>query len=48
MNFDLFLLSHQDDEIAIFKTIKESVLKKNEILIFYLTNGDNSKINNWV
>ena len=46
MNFDLFLLSHQDDEIAIFKTIKESVLKKNQILIFYLTNGDDSKINN--
>jgi len=42
MKNDIFMFAHQDDEIAIFKSIKNSIELKNNVLVFYLTNGDNS------
>ena len=39
MKNKIFLLSHQDDEIAIFNHIKKSVQSRDKIYIFYLTNG---------
>ncbi len=46
MKISIFLLAHQDDEIAIFKSIKTIIKKNEKVYIFYLTNGDNSKNNN--
>ena len=46
MKTDIFILAHQDDEIAIFKSIKNSVKSDNNTFIFYLTNGNNSKNDN--
>ena len=46
MKTDIFILAHQDDEIAIFKSIKNSVQSDNNTFIFYLTNGNNSKNDN--
>ena len=46
MKTDIFILAHQDDEIAIFKSIKNSVKSDNNTFIFYLTNGNNSKTDN--
>jgi len=39
MTNQIFLFSHQDDEIAIFKTIKDSINSNKKTFIFYLTNG---------
>ena len=44
MQNKIFLLSHQDDEIAIFNHIKMSIQSKDKIYIFYLTNGRIKKI----
>ena len=44
MQNKIFLLSHQDDEIAIFNHIRKSVLSKDNISIFFLTNGRIKKI----
>ena len=46
MQNKIFLLSHQDDEIAILNHIKHSVLSNDEIFIFFLTNGRIKKIGN--
>ena len=46
MKNNIFLFSHQDDEIAVFKTIKNIVYKKENIYIFFLTNGNNSNFKN--
>ena len=35
MQNKIFLLSHQDDEIAIFNHIRKSVLSKDNISIFF-------------
>ena len=40
----IFLLSHQDDEIAIFNHIKKSIKSNTTIHIFYLTNGRIKKV----
>ena len=39
MQTKIFLLAHQDDEIAIFNHIKNSVQSNNKTLIIYATNG---------
>lgn len=46
MTNQIFLFSHQDDEIAIFKTIKDSINSNKKTFIFYLTNGNASKFEN--
>ena len=47
MKNKVFLLSHQDDEMAIFNHIKDSALSGNNTYIFYLTNGNvEKKLNN--
>ncbi len=46
MGNKIFLLSHQDDEIAIFNHIKSCALSKDKIYIFYLTNGRIKKTDN--
>jgi LmbE family N-acetylglucosaminyl deacetylase len=46
MKNHIFLFSHQDDEIAIFKTIKDSINTNKNVLIIYLTNGNISKSDN--
>lgn len=46
MTNQIFLFSHQDDEIAIFKTIKDSINSNKKTFIFYLTNGNVSKFEN--
>lgn len=46
MKTDIFLFAHQDDEIAIFKSVKNCIKSNNNVLIFYLTNGNNSNIDN--
>ena len=40
MAYDIYILSHQDDEIAILKSIKNTIQLKRNILIYFLTNGD--------
>lgn len=45
MKINIFLLAHQDDEIAILKSIKTIIEKNERIYIFFLTNGNNSKYN---
>ena len=35
MKNNIFLFSHQDDEIAVFKTIKDKVKKKMKIFSFF-------------
>ena len=44
MQTKIFLLSHQDDEIAILNHIKQSVESNDKIFIFYCTNGRIKKI----
>lgn len=39
METKIFLLAHQDDEIAIFNHIKNSLQSNNKTLIIYATNG---------
>ena len=46
MKNHIFLFSHQDDEIAIFKTIKDLINTNKNVLIIYLTNGNTSKSEN--
>ena len=46
MKNNIFLFSHQDDEIAVFKTIKDKVKKNENIFIFFLTNGNIYNYNN--
>ncbi len=46
MKNKIFLLSHQDDEIAILNHIKKSVQSKDKIYVFYLTNGRIKKSEN--
>ena len=40
MAYDIYIFSHQDDEIAILKSIKNTIQLKRNILIYFLTNGD--------
>ena len=41
MSSDIYILSHQDDEIAIFKkSIKNTIVSKRNIFIYFLTNGN--------
>jgi len=42
----VFLLAHQDDEMGVFTQIKEGIIKNDNIYIFFLTNGNISKITN--
>ena len=39
MQNKIFILSHQDDEIAVFNHIKKGVQSNDKLFIFYLTNG---------
>ena len=41
-----YIFAHQDDEFGVFIDIYKN-LKKNNIFIFYLTNGSNKKINKY-
>ena len=43
MNYNIFLLAHQDDEIGIFNHIEKTILENKKILIIYLTNGSIKK-----
>ena len=45
MKNNIFLFSHQDDEIAVFKTIKDILNTNERIFIFFLTNGNISDFN---
>ena len=45
MKNNIFLFSHQDDEIAVFKTIKDILNRNEKIFIFFLTNGNISNFN---
>ena len=45
MKNNIFLFSHQDDEIAVFKTIKNILSRNEKIFIFFLTNGNISNFN---
>tara|TARA_B100000965_G_scaffold228829_1_gene191585 strand:+ start:5115 stop:5885 length:771 start_codon:yes stop_codon:yes gene_type:complete len=40
---NIFLLSHQDDEMGVFNHIENIVKKRENIVIFYLTNGSIKK-----
>ena len=40
MSSDIYILSHQDDEIAILKSIKNTIVSKRNIFIYFLTNGN--------
>ena len=46
MAHDLYLLSHQDDEIAILKSLKNTIQSGNSIHIYFLTNGNPSDYEN--
>ena len=39
MKNSIFILSHQDDEIGIFESIRIAVENKENVIIFYMTNG---------
>jgi len=39
MNNTVFILSHQDDEFGVFESIHNSIQNKNNVYIFFMTNG---------
>tara|TARA_Y100000590_G_scaffold444628_1_gene575628 strand:- start:446 stop:1210 length:765 start_codon:yes stop_codon:yes gene_type:complete len=39
MKYSIFILSHQDDEFGVFEIIRKAILKKEKVIIFYMTNG---------
>ncbi len=39
MNYSIFILSHQDDEFGIFEVVRKAILRKEKVIIFYMTNG---------
>jgi len=39
MKNSIFILSHQDDEIGIFESIRLAVENKENVVVFYMTNG---------
>ena len=43
MTCNVFIFSHQDDEMAVFNHIENITRKNEDILILYLTNGSIKK-----
>ena len=39
MKYSVFILSHQDDEIGVFEIIRQALKNRENIYIFYMTNG---------